>query len=453
MTLWDSIKALFRSQPEQGPKEGAYKFDGKDEFSHHRFHLRVDNEGRGVLIIDASKLVFLNGTALDYAKCVLEGRGEKHAVRYMRRRYRGLDKATALRHFNSVRVQLREYLKGDIGTIQVMGSESLTAGADKLRAPYRMDLALTYRCQNDCGHCYNEQKDKKELTAEQWESVLDKLWSIGVPHVVFTGGEPTLYEHLDDLVRKSEDLGQVTGLITNGRSLRQQGYLKNLVSIGLDHVQITVLSHRESIHDELAGCQGAWKETMEGLKTALGEDLYVSTNTTIMRSNFDDIEETMRFLVGLGVKNIAFNSIIRSGKGEDAVGVDYDELKTLLLRLKGIERESGINMIWYSPTPYCEFNPINFGLGIKQCTACAINMAVEPDGTVLPCQSYYEPLGNILTDPWDKIWDHELCKSIRERKYLDGKCVDCKIANVCGGGCPLSKDHGDYVCLDRHSSM
>ena len=453
MALWDWIKNLFRGVPDLGPKEGAYRFDGKGDLAHHRFHLRVDSEGKGVLIIDASKLIFLNGTALDYVKCVLEGLSDKQVSRFMRRRYKRLDKATVLKHYKEVGLQLREYLGGKPEVIETMGSEDWTIGADKLPSPYRMDLALTYRCQNDCGHCYNETKDKKELTVEQWKSVLDKLWSIGVPHVVFTGGEPTEYEGIDDLVKKSEELGQITGLITNGRNLGKPGYLKELVRTGLDHVQITVLSHNESEHDELAGCPGAWKETLEGLKTALAEDLYVSTNTTIMKSNLGSVEETMRFLIGLGVKNIAFNGIIRSGKGEETAGIDYDELRDTLLKLREISREKGVNLIWYSPTPYCEFNPINQGLGIRQCTACSINMAIEPDWTVLPCQSYYEPLGNIMTDPWDKIWNHELCKSIRERNYLEGKCVDCKIANVCGGGCPLSQQHGDYVCLDRHSSL
>lgn len=447
------LRDFFGLAEDRGLEQGAHKYDGNGELKGHRFHLRVDAGEKGVLLIDASKLLFLNGTALDYVRACLEGWSDKEAARYIRRRYNGVDLETATKHYLAVKVALSEYLKGNTNAILAIASENPSIGADELPAPYRMDLALTYRCQNDCGHCYNEQKEKKELSVEQWKSVLDKLWSIGVPHVVFTGGEPTLYEHIDDLVRKSEELGQVTGLITNGRNLRQPGYLKELVRIGLDHVQITVLSHHESLHDELAGCKGAWKETIDGLKVALGEDLYVSTNTTIMRANIDEVVETMRFLVGLGVKNIAFNSIIRSGKGEDTLGVGFEELKAVLLRLKEIEREHGVNMIWYSPTPYCEFNPINFGLGIKQCTACSINMAIEPDGTVLPCQSYYKPLGNILTDPWDRIWDHELCRSIRGRKYLEGKCIDCKIANVCGGGCPLSKEHGDYVCLDRHSSM
>jgi len=434
-------------------KPGTYRYDGQKELSGHRFHLRVDSKKKGVLLIDASKLVFLNGTAIDYVRCFLEGKSEVQTTRYMRNRYKNLKRATAEEHYDRVRAQLVEYIRGNDNVLQVIGSESPTIGADDLPSPYRMDLALTYRCQNDCGHCYNETKDKKELTVDQWKAVIDKLWEIGIPHVVFTGGEPTLFEGLEQLVERSEHWGQVTGMITNGRNLRIPGYLKNLVKRGLDHVQITVLSHREAVHDSLSGCNGAWKETIEGLKVALSEDLYVSTNTTIMRGNLDDVETTMRWLISLGVKNIAFNSIIRSGKGEGAEGITFDDLSEVLTKLKRIADENRVNMIWYSPTPYCEFNPVNNGLGIKQCTACSINMAVEPDGTVLPCQSYYQSLGNILTDKWLDIWNNQLCVEIRERKYLDGKCVGCELSNVCGGGCPLSRKHGDYMCLDRHSSM
>ena len=444
---------IFQDPRELGLKPGTYKYDGKGDLKGHRFHLRVDSESKGVLLIDASRLVFLNGTALDYFRLYLEGRSDRDVARYMRTRYRNLKKATVEEHYERVKSQLKDYLKGDVNVIRTVGTETPTIGFDELPAPYRMDLALTYRCQNDCGHCYNETKDKKELTPEQWMTVIDKLWDVGVPHIVFTGGEPTLYDGLEKLVAQTEEHGQVTGMITNGRALRTPGYLKELVRLGLDHVQITVLSHREEVHDRLAGSKGAWKETIEGLKVALSEDLYVSSNTTIMRSNAADIEETMRFLVRLGVKNIAFNSIIRAGKGEEAEGITYYELTDLLVKLREIAKEKGTNLIWYTPTPYHEFNPVNYGFGIKQCTACAMNMAIEPDGTVLPCQSYYKSLGNILTDPWPSIWNHELCKKIRERGYLDGDCLECNLKQACGGGCPLSREHGDYVCLDRHSSM
>ena len=77
-------------------------------------------------------------------------------------------------------------------------------------------------------------------------------------------------------------------------------------------------------------------------------------------------------------------------------------------------------------------------LGVKACTAAAYNMCVEPDGAVIPCQSYYQSIGNLLSDPWEAIWNHELALWLRERRYVPPGCTDCALLAECGGGCPLS---------------
>ena len=437
----------------EGLTPGTHRFDGLGELAGHRFHLRVDSTRKGVLLVDASRMLFLNGTALDHVRCMLEGWDADQAYAFMRRRYKGMDKLRFAPDHEKVHQELLRFVEGDLDEMQHSVSMSPSIGADDLPSPYRMDMALTYKCQNDCGHCYNEDRKVEEMPVERWLEVIDKLWTIGIPHVVFTGGEPTLVPFLRDLVARSEHNGQITGLVTNGRALGKEGYLRDLVATGLDHVQVTVLSHRASVHDAMAGQEGAWEETVAGLKVAIAEDLYVSTNTTIMSENLGDIEETMRFLVGLGVENISFNGVIRSGKGKEARSVTYPELEDVLGKIVAIAEETGTNLTWYTPTPYCEFNPLEHGFGIKQCTACSLAMAIEPDGSVLPCQSYYEPLGNILADRWPNIWEHSLCREVREREYLPGKCVECDLSDVCGGGCPLSIKEGDYQCLDRLSSM
>ena len=445
------VQDWWREVKGEGLPQGVYRYDGKGEWAHHRFHLRVDSSLNGVLLVDASGILFLNGTALDYVRCALEGRSVDLMSKYIMRRYRNVDKDKAASDYASIKQKLDLFVHGDVEVISSIGSERPTYGLDQLPAPYRMDLILTYKCQNRCAHCYNEPREVKELGPEQWKAVITRLWNLGIPHVVFTGGEPTLYPGLDELVMESERLGQITGLVTNGRKLREPGYLKGLVQKGLDHVQVTVLSDQERVHDSLVGDQGAWRQTVQGLKVALSEDLYVSTNTTIMRSNYDQIERTFSFLVSMGVKNIAFNGIIRSGKGKEAEAVSCEELGELLTKLRQMAAETDTKLTWYTPTPYCELNPVNLGLGIKQCTACSLSMAVEPDGSVLPCQSYYRPLGNILKDDWQDIWNHQLCKDIRERGFLNGECQECGLKDVCGGGCPLAREHGDYFCLESRS--
>ena len=68
-------------------------------------------------------------------------------------------------------------------------------------------------------------------------------WELGIPHIVFTGGEPTLRDDLPELIAHAEKNGQITGLNTNARRLSDPDYVEQLVEAGLDHVQITVESH------------------------------------------------------------------------------------------------------------------------------------------------------------------------------------------------------------------
>ena len=82
-----------------------------------------------------------------------------------------------------------------------------------------------------------------ELDTGQWKRILDQLWQLGIPHVVFTGGEPTLRDDLPELIAHAEHNGQITGMNTNGRRLADPAYLRPLVDAGLDHVQITLESH------------------------------------------------------------------------------------------------------------------------------------------------------------------------------------------------------------------
>jgi len=105
--------------------------------------------------------------------------------------------------------------------------------------------------------------------------------------------EPTLLtagEH-------AEDVGLVTGLLTNGRRLSDWAYLDGLLEAGLDHIQITIESHDEAIHDQMVCAQGAWRETVEGIKNSVDADIYLMTNPTLTDLNVPHVEETIDFVV------------------------------------------------------------------------------------------------------------------------------------------------------------
>jgi radical SAM protein with 4Fe4S-binding SPASM domain len=302
-----------------------------------------------------------------------------------------------------------------------------------------MDLAVTYRCNNDCAHCYNaRERNFPELTTEQWIRIIDRLWELGVPHLVFTGGEATLRSDLPELIRHAESNGQITGLNTNARRLMDERYLQQLVEAGLDHVQVTVESCDELVHDEMMRAKGAFRQTIAGLKNALGSRLYVMTNTTMLQTNIHTLPDTLDFLAELGVPTVGLNALIYSGNGLTVgTGLRENELQPVLDMAQRKTAEYGQKLIWYTPTQYCQFDPTASNLGVKGCTAALYSMCVESNGDVLPCQSYYHALGNLLRDPWESIWNHELSVRLRERRELPAKCDGCVLVAECGGGCPL----------------
>ena len=259
------------------------------------------------------------------------------------------------------------------------------------------------------------------------------------PHVVFTGGEPTLREDLPELIAHAEKNGQITGVNTNGRRMSDPRYVHRLVEAGLDHVQFTLESHDPVIHDRMVHARGAWKQTVAGLRNALETPLFVMTNTTLLQENSPYLKETLAFLTAEGVPTVGLNALIYSGRGSTVgTGLHESELPPLLDLARQHLDDHNQRLIWYTPTQYCHFDPMQLELGVKGCTAALYNMCIEPDGAVIPCQSYYEPLGNILRDAWPSIWEHELAVHLRERKYVGEKCIGCSLLSECGGGCPLT---------------
>jgi len=423
-----------------GLTPGSFNYLRQEDQAKKRLHLRVENDGSAVLLVNANRMYHFNPSAALMARLILEGVADAPAVRQIARIFSvKTDQAAAdLAQFKQSFLPIISPAD-DPCPICDLNLEILEPFSQQPSAPYRMDLALTYRCNNHCLHCYNEaSRAKNEFTQEQWFTVLDKVWQIGIPHVVFTGGEPTLRPDLPELVAHAEQLGMITGLNTNGRMLADSAYVQRLVEAGLDHVQITLESHDPDIHERIVAAPGAWVESVAGIRNALKTRLFVMTNTTLLKDNSVSLSQTLNFLKELGLPTIGLNGLIHSGRGAaNQQALREDELPALLEIAKAHAAAGGQRLIWYTPTQYCHFNPVESGLGVKGCTAARYNMCVEPDGGVLPCQSYYQPLGNILGDDWKSIWESDLAVSIRERRYAPEACGVCDLQAACGAGCPL----------------
>jgi len=430
---------LFKSPGIRLPDTGVYHFLKQRNGNSSRLHLRIDPDGSGLLLINANQVFHLNPSATMMTFLHLNDVSENESIRILKKRF-VLGDENLQKDLISTRSMVDQIIEGESCPICDLDLNIDAPFSSTPSAPYRMDLAITYRCNNACSHCYNARsRSYPELTTDKWKLILDKLWSIGIPHVVFTGGEPTLREDLPTLIEFAESIGQITGLNTNGRKLSDEAFTMRLVESGLDHMQITFESSDPVIHDQMVCHEGSWSETLQGLKNALKFHKYVMTNTTMLTTNIQTIPDTLRFLGDLGVRTVGLNALIYAGHGKlVGTGLSESQLLPLLETAKKLTQSYDQKLIWYTPTQYCNFDPVQNNLGIKGCTAALYNMCIEPNGDTIPCQSYYESLGNFLAKDWQSIWNHDVSKSLRERRYIQTKCTVCEILSECGGGCPLA---------------
>jgi len=411
MSIIDTIKSWFT--PARPLPKGIHHYQTPpDAPQQYRLHLRVEEDGRGLLIVNAATVLHLNQTATEYARLLIEGVGEEEAARAIARRYR-VSQARARQDY----AQLRDHIlmlatTPDLCPVTFLGLDRAEPFSAETSAPYRADLALTYRI-DESGTLDPEARRRvdRELTTEEWQQVLQILWDAGVPHVCFTGGEPTLRQDLISLVQYGEKLGQVTGLLTDGRRLKDRAYLDNLLLAGLDHLQITLVSHKPEVHDAVIGKTGAWEETDAGLRNALAGDIYVVVHLVVTPANADSVAETVNYLADLGIPAVALSSPLGAVPEEERA-----RLRSALDAAQETAHARGLTLVWDLAAPYSHVNPVEVETELPREQAARQLLYVEPDGDVLPVQGYNVVLGNILRDPLEALWNHPARKGEASRK-------------------------------------
>ena len=311
---------------------------------------------------------------------------------------------------------------------------SIRSYAENMYAPHRVDLMVSsmtdaggkWKCNQKCIFCYaagESLSGGRELSTEEWKRAIDKLKRAGVPMLTFTGGEPTQREDICQLINYSKWF--VTRLNTNGVLLTEK-LCKELCDASLDSLQITLYSHNEEIHNSLVG-SSHFSDTVEGIKNAVKAGLDVSINTPLCKKNADYVE-TLKFISSLGVRFVTVSGLICTGMAENRHGeydLSGDELYNIVKDAKHYCNEHGMELDFTSPGLIDEKKLEELNMNVPMCGACLSNMAISPDGTVIPCQSWLSEdgrLGNILTDSFKDIWEKKECKNLRGMSDAQAKC-------------------------------
>ncbi|MGI9429820.1 MAG: radical SAM protein, partial [Bythopirellula sp.] len=346
------------------------------------------------------------------------------------------------------------------------------------RFPVLSEIAVTYRCNLACTFCYagcgtpdaspgnmalekhrnwwkfwrqtrwwrtrNAERDPvaEEMSADEVLRVIDQIAQVGkVPSVSFTGGECTLRPELPLFIRHARENGMRVNIITNGITSASQAYVDKLVRAGLTSAQVSLEGPNAEVHESLTQRPGSFAKTVRGIKNLRDAGLHVHTNTTICEENADHLNGILDLAKSLELPHVSMNHIIPTGTPRlarhEQIKVSYTKIGDYVMRTKHYADQIGIEFHWYSPTPFCIFNPIAHGLGNKGCAACDGLVHVSPSGEVLPCSSFARGVGNVLEAGLSEVWFGKDAQYYKKKRQAHPICKTCEHFELCQGACTL----------------
>ena len=350
----------------------------------YRLHLRVGENGEGLLIINASTILHLNQTATEYAYHLIQETSLEDTAGFIANRYE-IDRADARQDFIDVSQKIMTLLEvPDLDPVSFLDFSRDDPYSGEPSAPYRLDCAITYKLsQKSELDLAPVRRVDRELTTDEWLSIIDSSWKAGIPHLIFTGGEPTLRDDLVTLITKAEKNGQVTGLLSDGYKFSDAEFRNKILQSGLDHL-LFVLSPND-------------KDSWDALKAILDEDLFTTVHITITPEASSNLSQIIQNCKDLGANAISLSSSDPTNKA----------LTQVLVEAQTLVADADLPLKWDLPVPYSNHNPISIEIENSQDPVVGAGKAwfyVEPDGDVLPGQGMNQVRGNLLRDDWNKIW-------------------------------------------------
>ena len=382
--LIESVSSLFK--PTKLLPAGLYHYQSPpDAALQYRLHLRVAEDGSGLLIINASTILHLNQTATELAYHLIQGTSLENTAQTIASRYK-ISRDTVKKDYYQFREKIHTLIETpDLDPVSVLDISRQDPYSGALTIPYRLDCALTYRLpENSSPDLAPTKRVDRELSTEEWFTIIARAWNLGIPQLIFTGGEPTLRDDLIPILQKAEENGQVTGLLTDGYRLVDGEYRKSLLESGLDHL-LFALAPTE-------------KESWFGLQAILNEDLFTTVHITINKKILPILPQTIDQCRQYGANGISLST----ADPKDPI------LAEALTHARSMVAEADLPLKWDLPVPYSEHNPVSLELEVDQKVFPGAGRAwfyVEPDGDVLPGQGINKVLGNMLSSDWRQIWE------------------------------------------------
>jgi MoaA/NifB/PqqE/SkfB family radical SAM enzyme len=278
------------------------------------------------------------------------------------------------------------------------------------RTPHVITMAVTYNCQCDCLHCsavdYQERTRREDsaLGFDELKSVIDQTLDLGTTCVVFTGGEPLLYERIYDLIAAVDPHRSICTLFTNGEFLREHTVAR-LKQAGLYGVFVSFDASDPAEHDRHRGRPGLAEKARRGLSLCQEAGILTGLSTYATKENIrgGELDAMMDLARSLGVLEVFLFDVIPTGRLSDrheCLLSDEDARCLVDFRARYTAQPDYPRIIHQTM-----FSSIAYPCVAEGCPAGIVQVHLRANGDVCPCDFTPYSFGNIRRQPLKEIWD------------------------------------------------
>ena len=289
-----------------------------------------------------------------------------------------------------------------------------------------------------------EATTKEKNSYKQSLKTLKQLFkNAAVNHVTFTGGEPMMSERFAELVLYARMKKKEVTLITNGNFASKKDY-KQMMDLGVALFEIPIHSPRAEPHDYMTAVDGSWQKAVQSAKDILEMGAYVVPVIVVTKANYLLMDDTLKFISDMGMKQIMINRFNIGGRGISEAQnliVGKEELQNAYKIANEASDKYGLSLTSNVCSPFCLLNPNDYpNIGFGSCSINALNLPVTIDikGNIRLCNHSPIVAGNIFEQKLEDIFNSSYVKNwIHEKPAF---CADCEIYNECLGGCRAASE-------------
>lgn len=250
-----------------------------------------------------------------------------------------------------------------------------------------IDLAVSYDCNLSCDHCSAEvlKQGRAVLNLDDYRAIIEQAEAMDILSFNITGGEPLLWDGLDDLIPILKPEKHYISIQTNGMLLTRKR-ADQLYSLGVNCITTSLDSPYREIHNRFRGSKRSYDAVIAAVGHAKKAGMQVLVGTTVTHGNLrsKELKDLIRFVNNMGVICL-FNLAVPCGNwagNSDVV-------------LRGSDRSYLLELLDQFPATSTDHEP---GRNAKGCPAAMEKVYITPYGDVLPCPFIHVSFGNVRTE-------------------------------------------------------